>query len=208
MYWEYVDSGLYFVANYKLNEYIYIYIYRFITVVGDIGRNPVWYRFPNVQTFQKDSPDGKTISQMESNMFVHIDLLKFHIFSDIVYIYIYIAGPGGSHTAWPSQWAPRHFHGGTAQIRSGRLHVAHKSNAGSEHARYTEDINTGIKLIYCTCQWERISARSTWFMLTTLLPINADRICLDQKPPDEAANVGAMHCLNLLLNGFCSPSSC
>jgi len=41
MYWEYVDSGLYFVAKYKLNGYIYIYINGFITVVGDIGRNPV-----------------------------------------------------------------------------------------------------------------------------------------------------------------------
>ena len=50
---------------------------------------------------------------------------------------------------------------------------------------------------------KEISAGSAWFMLFFVSP-NHD---LDQKPPDEAANVGAMHWWNLLTYGCCSPSS-
>ena len=39
---------------------------------------------------------------MESNTFVHIDLLKFHIFSDIVYIYILLVPVVATQHAHPN----------------------------------------------------------------------------------------------------------
>ena len=42
-----------------------------------------------------------------------------------------------------------------------------------------------------------MSVVSVWFMLT-FVSLKSDSICLDQKPPDEAANVGATR------SSFCS----